>query len=242
MRSIFVGIEYAGKSTLIEMLAAYYRKRQLHPHLDDHFSIPDATLGPESRRIMMGLPDDMKERMQRLQIQYHVDILKRYKYPIFGGWNIEEAVYTGYYGDDPDSPYYKNYAYDFHRLYEAQIFEARLEDVVLFHVTAGDEAIRRRMRENPHEYQIIREPDIPELKRRFQAEVSQSLFTYQGRTIVLDTTDRTPRESFDELLLRSEPLIGAGELALRALPVPEEECEVRYENGVRRMVPKQGPG
>lgn len=238
MRSIFVGIEYAGKSTLVQLLAEYYRKRHLHPHLDDHFSIPDATLSPESRRIMLGLPDDMKERMQRLQIQYHVDILRRYQYPIFAGWHIEEAVYTSYYGKDPDSAYYANYAYQFHRLYEAQIFEARLEDVVMFHVTASDEAISRRMREQPHEYPIIREKDIPELKRRFEAEVAQSLFTYQGRTVVLDTTDKTPRESLDELLWRSEPLVTAGEVALRALPLPEGECEVRYENGVRRLVPK----
>lgn len=238
MRSILVGTEYAGKSTLIQLLASYYRQRHLHPHLDDHFSIPDATLSPESRRLMLGLPDDMKERMQRLQIQYHVDILKRYKYPVFGGWHIEEAVYTAQYGDDPDSSYYKNYAYQFHRLYEAQILEARLEDVVMFHVTASDEEIARRMREQPHEYPITRERDIPELKRRFAEEVAQSLFTYQGRTVVLDTTGKTPAESFDELLLASEPLVSVGEVALRSLPVPDGETEVRYRDGVRLLVPK----
>ena len=238
MRSIFVGTEYAGKSTLIERLADYYRRRHLHPHLDDHFSIPDATLSPESRRIMLGLPDDMKERMQRLQIQYHVDILKRYQYPIFGGWHIEEAVYSAVYGNDPNSPYYHNYAYQFHRLYEGQILEARLADVVLFHVTASDDEIARRMREEPHEYPITRQQDIGELKRRFADEVAQSLFTYQGRTVVLDTTGKTPVESFDELLTASEPLVSIGEVALRSLPVPEGETEVRYCNGVRHLVPR----
>jgi len=238
MRSIFVGIEYAGKSTLVQLLAEYYRRRSLHPHLDDHFSIPDATLGPESRKIMLGLPDDMKERMQRMQIQYHVDILRKYKYPIFAGWHIEEAVYTGYYGSDPDSPYYENYAHQFHRLYEAQVFAARLEDVVMFHVTASHEAIRQRMRDDPHEYQIIREEDITGLEKRFEEEVERSLFTHQRRTVVLDTTDKTPQESLDELLLLSEPLIPPGEVALRAMPIPDEGYEVRYENGVRRMVPK----
>ena len=239
MRSIFVGIEYAGKSTLIQLLTEYLRKRHLHPHLDDHFSIPDATLDAESQKIMLGLPGGMKERMQRMQIQYHVDIIKRYKYPIFGGWHIEEVVYTGYYGEDPESSYYSNYAHQFHRLYEAQVFEGRLEDVVMFHVTASDEVIRRRMRENPHEYQIIKEQDIAELKKRFEEEVGKSLFTHQGRTVVLDTTERTPQESLDELLLLSEPLITPGEIALRALPIPDEEYEVKYENGVRKMVPKQ---
>ena len=238
MRSIFVGIEYAGKSTLVRLLAEYYRRRNLRTHLDDHFSLPDATLPPESQQIMLGLPDGMKERMQRMQIQYHVDILRRYKCPIYAGWHIEEAVYTGFYGSDPDSPYYGNYAHYFQRLYETQVLEYQLPDLVLFHVTASDAAIRQRMADDPHPHQIIRENDIAELKQRFTDEIAQSLFTHQGRTVLLDTTDKTPRESLDELLMLSEPLITAGEIALRSLPVPEGECEVRYENGVRKVVPK----
>ena len=237
MRSIFVGIEYAGKSTLVQLLAEYYRKRHIHPHLDDHFSIPDSTLSPESRRLMMDLPGDMKERMQRMQIQYHVDILRRYQYPIYAGWHIEEAVYTSVYGKDPDSPYYPNYAYQFHRLYEAQVFEQQLPDLVMVHLTASDEALRDRMRRSPHQHQVIRDADIPMLKERFADEVARSLFTYQGRTIVLDTTSRTPAQSLDELLAASEPLITPGELALRALPVPSGDYEVRYQDGVRHLVP-----
>ena len=240
MRSIFVGIEYAGKSTLVQLLAEYYRKRDLRVHLDDHFSIPDATLSPESQKIMLDLPDDMKERMQRMQIHYHVDILRKYKYPIFAGWHIEEAVYTSFYGSNPESPYYENYAYQFHRLYEAQVLELQLPDIVLFHITASDAVIRQRMLENPHAYQIIGEEDIPELKKRFEEEVAQSLLTCQGRTVVLDTTDKTPRASLDELLLLSEPLVPPGEVALRALPVPDKQYEVRYENGVRKMIPRRG--
>ena len=57
--------------------------------------------------------------------------------------------------------------------------------------------------------------------------------------MVLDTTDKTPQESFDELLALSEPLITPGEIALRALPVPEDDCVVKYENGVRKWVPKE---
>ncbi len=237
MRSLFVGIEYAGKSTLVQHLAEYYRRYKLRPHVDDHFSIPDATLSDTSREIMLNLPDDIKERMQRMQIQYHVDILRRYKYPIYAGWHIEEAVYTQAYGDDPDSPYYSNYAYPFHRLYEAQVFEQQLPDLVMFHVTASDAALKERMRQNPHPYQIIRETDIPRLKEAFAQEVEKSLFTSQGRTITLDTTGKSPSESLDELLAASEPLITPGEIALRAMPLPESEYEVRYEHGRRIMVP-----
>jgi deoxyadenosine/deoxycytidine kinase len=237
MRTLFVGIEYAGKSTLVQSLADYYRRYKLRPHVDDHFSIPDGTLSPQSRQLMLTLPDDMKERMQRMQIQYHVDILRRYQYPIYAGWHIEEAVYTAAYGKDPHSPYYENYAYQFHRLYEAQVFEQQLPDLVMVHVTASAEAIRARMHQAPHAYQIIRAEDLEVLTARFAEEVAQSLFTYQGRTIVLDTTGKTPGQSFDELLAASEPLITPGELALRALPVPTDDYEVRYRDGVRQMVP-----
>lgn len=237
MRSIFVGCEYAGKSTLVQLLAQYYRRRKLRPHLDDHFTIPDSTLSPASQQLMLQLPDDMKERMQRMQIQYHVDILRRYQYPIYAGWHIEEAVYTQVYGSVADSPYYGNYAYQFHRLYEAQVFEQQLPDLVLFHVTASDQAIRQRMEQAPHEHPVVRPGDIALVKERFAAEVAQSLFTYQGRTITLDTTGKTPQQSLDELLAASEPLITAGEIALRAMPLPDGDYEVRYVDGVRQMVP-----
>jgi hypothetical protein len=55
--------------------------------------------------------------------------------------------------------------------------------------------------------------------------------------VVLDTTGKTPQESFDELLELSEPKITMGELAVRAMEVPAGEYEVVYENGVRKTVP-----
>ena len=185
---------------------------------------------------MIGLPEDIKERMQRMQIHYHVDIIKKYACPLIAGWHIEEAIYTGFYGDDASSPYYKKYLHQFQRLYEAQVLEAHLPDIVMFHVTASDEEIARRMRESPHEYPIVREKDIAEIKKRFEEEVKKSLFTHAGYTVVLDTTDKTPQESFDELLTLSEPLVTMGEVALRATEIPEGDYEVKYVNGMRRMV------
>ena len=235
MRSIFVGIEYAGKSTLIDLLDKYYRNRKIHTHGDDHFTIPDATLSPTSRKVMVSLPDDMKERMQRMQIHYHIDIIKKYACPLIAGWHIEEAVYTDMYGDDPESPYYKRYVYNFQRLYEAQVLEGNIPDLVMFHVTASDEEIARRMHEFPHEYPIVQEKDILEVKRRFDEEISKSLFTQGGRTVVIDTTGKTPEESFDEVLMKSEPLVTFGEIAVRAMEVPDGDYDVIYKNGVRLM-------
>jgi hypothetical protein len=187
---------------------------------------------------MVGFPDDVKERMQRMQIHYHVEVIKNYANTLISGWHLEEAVYSAVYGGDPESSYYKNYSYQFQRLYESLVLEARLPDIVLVHLTASDQTIRQRMQANPHPYQVIKEKDIPRLQQLFAEEVAKSLFTHKGYTITLDTTGKTPGESLDELLLLSEPRITAGELALRALPVPAGEYEVKYEGGVRCMVPK----
>ena len=238
MRCVFFGIEYAGKSTLIQLLTQYYQKRGRGVHGDDHFTLPDASLSPESRALAVDFPNDVKERMQRMQIQYHVEVIKNYENVLIAGWHIEEAIYAAMYGEDPENPYYPNYWYNAQRGYEVMVLEARLPDVVLIHVTASDEAIRERMKADPHQYQIIKEKDIPEIKQRFEEEGAKSLLS--RHRIALDTTDKTPQESLDELLQLSEPMATAGELAVRALPVPEDDFEVRYENGVRKMIPKKG--
>jgi len=238
MRSIFVGIEYAGKTTLINKLQDYCQHRNRPTHNDDHFTIPDSSLSAESRSKFVEYPDDVKERMQRMQLHYHIEIIKNYPYPLISGWHIEEAVYASMYGNDPDNPYYPNYHYGFQRHYEVMTLEARLPDIVMFHVTASDDALKERMRTTPHEYPIVREQDIAEVQKRFDDEIAQSLFNSKGRLVHIDTTDKTPEESLDEILLKSEPLITDGELAMRAMPVPSEKYEVRYENGVRKTFTK----
>ena len=242
MRAIFTGIEYAGKTTLLNMLGSYYEARGLPAHYDDHFSLPDRTLSEESRKLLLDAPDDMKERYQRMQIQFHIELIEFIQNPLFGGWFIEEAVYCDVYGEDPDSPYYRRYRHIKQRVYEAQIFERRLPDVVLFHLTADDDTIRARMRDAPHEHQVIREPDIARIKERFAEEVENSLFRKVGRVVTVDTTGRTPEQSLDEILLKSEPMVTFGELALRALPVPGGKQQVVYRNGVRTLVPAKSAG
>ncbi len=238
MRPIFVGIEYAGKTTLIKQLEQYYHRRGLSTHNDDHFTIPDKHLSPESSKLMVGFPADVKERMQRMQIHYHIEIIKKFEYPMVAGWHIEEAIYSKFYGNDPEHPYYPTYIYDFQRLYESAVIEAHLPDVVLIHVTASDEEVRRRMKADPHEFQVIREGDIGAIKERFDEEVAKSLFTHQHRKVDLDTTGKTPAQSLDELLLATERMITTAELAMRCMTFPDNEYQVRYEGGVRKMIPK----
>jgi len=166
-----------------------------------------------------------------------VDVIKNYPNTLIAGWHIEEAIYSAVYGAESESPYYGNYHYGFQRLYESQVLEAHLPDVVLIHMTASDTAISERMQASPHQYQIIQEKDISEIKQRFEEEVGKSLFTQKGRKIVLDTTEKSSQESLDELLGKTESLITIGELAMRSLSLPEGDYRVEYENGVRQMIP-----
>ena len=239
MRSLFVGIEYSGKTTLINLLSDYYTKRGRRTHNDDHFTLPDSSLSADSRALAINFPNDVKERMQRMQIHYHIDIIRNYENPLLAGWHIEEAVYTSMYGNDPESHYYPNFHYGFQREYEAAVLAFHLPDVLMIHLTASDETIRERMQTAPHEYQIIKENDIAEIKQRFAEECDKSLFSSRNR-IDLDTTGKTPQESLDELLLITEPLVSSGEMAVRSLPPMEEDMEIRYENGIRQLVPKSG--
>jgi len=107
---------------------------------------------------------------------------------------------------------------------------------VLIHVTADEATIVERMVTDPHPYQIIRKKDIAQLQAEFEAEIEQSLFTQKGRRVTLDTTGQSPQESLDDLLLLTEPLITPGELAIRMLPVPDGDYEIKYINGNRQLL------
>ena len=167
-----------------------------------------------------------------MQIHYHVDIIKKYACPLIVGWHIEEAIYCDYYGEDPDSPYYKTRFTTSSASTSRWCWRAHLPDVVMFHVTASDEEIASRMARIRTSIRLCAKRTSPRSRERFDEEVEKSLFTHQGRTVVLDTTDKTPQQSFDELLALSRPKITMGELAVRGMAVPEGE--VVYENGVRK--------
>ena len=94
MRVVAVGCEYSGVSTLIDRIYAWGRERGINHHLDDHFTIPDAShLDEEEQRAMLDMLPAIKERFQRFQIVYHVRLLHRYEHILMGGFHIEEAVY-----------------------------------------------------------------------------------------------------------------------------------------------------
>ena len=60
MRSIFAGIEYAGKSTLATMLGEYYRHRRVPIHGDDHFTLPTRRSARSRARSWSACPTTLR--------------------------------------------------------------------------------------------------------------------------------------------------------------------------------------
>ena len=99
---------------------------------------------------------------------------------MIAGWHIEELVYSSFYGEDPESPYYSKYHINAQRGYETQVIEARLPDVVMIHLTASDAAIAERMETTHTNTRLSKKPIFPTLKRLFQEEIDRSLFYTKG--------------------------------------------------------------
>jgi hypothetical protein len=81
MRVIVIGCEYTGKSTFAGKLLEWGGKHDMRFHLDDHLTIPDASLSKEDRDIMLTLSPAFKERFQRFQMVYHVRIVRIFDLP-----------------------------------------------------------------------------------------------------------------------------------------------------------------
>ena len=195
MRAIVVGCEYSGVTTLIDGLMDWGHERGLHHHLDDHFTIPDYQhLSPEDREMMVNLTPTLKERFQRMQIVYHIRVLRRYEHALLGGFHIEEEIYGPRY-------YYPDMAV----AHKAREYEAELPgDEILAHVTASPEVIQARMEANPHEYTLIKKADIPELLDQFQQEFEASVIK---RKIQIDTSDLAPDQLLQTFLDQAAPLL-----------------------------------
>jgi len=194
MRLIVVGCEYTGKSTLINSLDQWSKERGIHFHLDDHFTIPDTYfLSKEDQEAMVSLSPTIKERYQRFQIYYHIDVLRRQQHMLVGGYHIEEAIYGPLYYHYERPPYYIR---DIEPLLPA--------DTILLLLTSRPEVIAQRMEEHPHSYSIIKQEDLPFLLKRFEEEFNESLLKHKMR---IDTSDSTPEESLERFLTAATPYL-----------------------------------
>ncbi len=208
MKLIIVGCEYAGKTTLANEIVEWTGRtmgggRTFH----DHFTIPSSEFNEEEKEQFLALSPRLKEAFQRYVIEYHTHD-SFYQDPDHNlvGLHIEEAVYAPmYYG-------YSGHAGDvrgatsrstFARTVDRQIM-TRAPDTVLVLLKASPEVIFRRMKEAPHDRQVVREEDVEEVLGRFDEEFKASLIRHK---ITLDTSTATVEETLDEFVTKIEPLL-----------------------------------
>ena len=123
------------------------------------------------------------------------------------GFHIEEAVYAplyyGYGGADSGAGFRSG---EGQRTKMARAVEREImrlaSDAALVLLRADAEVIRRRLREAPHEYQVIDEKDVEVVLARFDEEYEGSLLSNK---LVLDTSNTTPAETLQQFMEEYEP-------------------------------------
>jgi thymidylate kinase len=178
VRLILTGCEYAGKTTLANALKEWERDHGFHFHMDDHFTVPDGSLRTdEERRAAIAAPAMIKERFQRFQIYYHLNLLHKYDDIILVGFHSEEAVYGPRY-------YYPGgrLAQDYHR----QVEKEAPPDTILAFLWARPDILRARMQAAPHSYPVVQPDDVEDVQAAFEREFAASWLKHKFR---LDTSD-----------------------------------------------------
>jgi hypothetical protein len=183
MRIILSGSEYTGKSTLGESLREWGLKHGFRFHLDDHFTVPDASLRTEEeKRYALNAPPAMKERFQRFQVYYHLHLLQVYDDICLVGFHSEEAVYgPRYYYPGGRIPQ------DYHR----QIEKEMPRDTIYCLLTARPDVIRQRMASSPHQFPVIPASEVEEVQAAFEQEFTACWLKPKFR---LDTSDLAPNQ------------------------------------------------
>ena len=203
MRVIVVGCEYSGVSTLIDGIFEWGKERDIHHHLDDHFTIPDAFhLTEEEQQGMLSMLPGIKERFQRFQIAYHVHLLHKFDHILMGGFHIEEMVYGPRY-------YYPG------KNIEIRSYEKDMpDDTLLVHLSARAEVIRERMASNPHPHSLVPSEEVQDVLDHFADEFRLS---WIGRKFVIDTSDLSPEQLLGAFLKQSVPHLNASDGNTRIL-------------------------
>ena len=216
LRLVITGCEYAGKTTLMKQITKWWKKvtgiDYGGPIGHDHFTFygggsqmhppPGQEDVPEDElEKVKALGPVMREQLQRYVIDYHLGI-EWPKHPdwVVVGFHIEEAVYA---------PIYYEYGYP-NQYGDREQFARGVDQIIMQHfpgtllvlVKASSDEITKRMRENPHPDNVIKEGDIELLLKRFDEEYYKSLIYPR---FVLDTTNKTPEETLDQFVKSFTP-------------------------------------
>ncbi|MGH2459462.1 MAG: hypothetical protein ACRDIY_11405 [Chloroflexota bacterium] len=200
MRLVLIGSEYVGKTTLVDALYAWGEARGIHFHLDDHFSIPDQYfLSPEDQQAMLAIPPTVKERFQRFQIYYHLDVIANHSDVLLAGFHVEEAIYGPRY-------YYPGHAWP---PYQRKIETHLPSDTILLLLTASPEVTRQRMAASPHQYPVVPAEDVEAVSREFEAEYRGS---WIERKLRIDTSALSPDQLLPTFLGQVKPFLDTRDL------------------------------
>lgn len=200
MQLILAGCEYAGTTTLAHAIDDWMAAKMgarfslIHdhwkiPHTSGH---PDDTTAEEQIWLLEATPK-IKEMHQRHSLYYHVQpgSFTAYDHMMIGA-HIEDAVYGPMYFGYGE----KGSAHD-RELVMHQVERTILrftDSTVLVHVEADTDVIEKRLADDPHEHQVIRNSDIEAVKTRFGELVAWSLLGHKITVNNSGTLDETMAE------------------------------------------------
>jgi thymidylate kinase len=201
MRLILIGCEYSGKTTLANAIEKWGAERGRQFHMDDHFSIPDQYhTSVEEQKAMTSMLPTLKERFQRFQCYYHLDVMEHQEDIVLAGFHIEEAIYGPRY-------YYPGKKVGYTRLLEARM----PPDTILVLLTAQPEVIHARMKSSPHQYQLVKPSEVEEIQAQFEAEFKVSRIKRKTR---LDVSDLKPSDLLVRFFAVVRPKLDTRDLLL----------------------------
>ena len=211
MNLVFVGCEYAGKSTLAgEVIKWAEESLGGTSHFHDHFSVPSSELSPEAQESVLAVHPQFLEMFQRYSLTYHLgDGFYSHGDHNLMGFVIEEAVYAplyyGYGGPDSGAPKRspEGQRTEMARSFESEML-AKAPGTVQVLLKADPGVIRRRMKEAPHTHPIVRDQDVEQVLARFEEEFEASLIQ---RRMVIDTSTATVAQTLAEFVEGYQPFM-----------------------------------
>ncbi len=205
LRLILIGCEYVGTTALGDAIKEWAREALgAEVGFHEHWKIPHVAhseLTDEEQQQYLALSPRLKELMQRNNLEYHIQpSFYNDRDHCMVGHYIEEKIYGpmyfGYGG--PDDPQDRAIVA---RHVERSILELG-PDTVIVHLKASPDVIRKRMKDAPHQGQVIDEKDVETVLQRFQEEYDNAVFFNR---MEIDTSTATVQESLAEWVEKMEP-------------------------------------
>ena len=160
----------------------------------DHFGFPGKELPGDEGERLLNLGPKGKQMFQLYMMEYHVRrVFFRRNHHILVGYHFQEAIYAPfYYGYTPAGRMVQDL--------EREIMEAA-PDMVLVLLKASAEAIRERMKADPHPDNPLKPEDVEMVLEQFQELYQNSMLR---RRFVLDNSETSPDAAFAEFLKSME--------------------------------------